>query len=543
MRRPRLTLVLFVALQTLPVIGLRDLWLGDEVRHGSALQHVVEDGHLMVLRMNGEPYPDKPPLWFWLVGVLAKVGGSTEPWTFFLAAALAAVLLALATLRLARDVAGLTGGAALAPALAVTVVPLVTLLARTTRMDLLFAAFITASATALHRGLTREGAGRSTLAAFAWAGAATWTKGPLGLVIPLVTAIAFLGWRGRLARLVKADVLLGFALYVAIVGAWALGVVWAESGEFLQRLLAGQVVERFADASHHREPFWFYAAVLGPCLVPWSLLPFTLPWRPTGWPARLRHAGSVRRHGDDGHAWLVAWALGGLVVLSATSTKFFIYLAPLVPPLVVLAVTALSRAPEPVRARFWTTTAGLGLGIALGLPFVVAAPPLWPLSAVDLVPTAVALLAASVLTFVLRRKPVGISVLASALGLTVVIVVAVATVVPALDDFVSPRGTAVRVREHRPLGYVPTVYGLYGGQLAYHAQEPLFETRDVEALAHFLAREPRALVVLPARRWSRVRARVPTLRVAYEQRFLDETFYVALQNLAQGHPGGQRGDR
>src|SRR5690242_14656343 len=84
-RGPRLTLVLLVALQTLPVIGLRDLWLGDEVRHGSALQHVVRDGHLMVLHLNGEPYPDKPPLWFWLVGAIAKVGGSTEPWTFFLA--------------------------------------------------------------------------------------------------------------------------------------------------------------------------------------------------------------------------------------------------------------------------------------------------------------------------------------------------------------------------------------------------------------------------------------------------------------------------
>jgi 4-amino-4-deoxy-L-arabinose transferase-like glycosyltransferase len=538
-RKPRLTLVLLVALQTLPVIGQRDLWLGDEVRHGSALQHVVEDGHVMVLYLNGEPYPDKPPLWFWLAGAIAKVGGSTEPWVFFLAAAIAAAFFALATLRLARDVAGLTGGAALAPALAVTVLPLTALLSRSTRMDLLFAAFITASAAALFRGLTRPGAERSTLAAFAWAGAATWTKGPLGLALPLVAAIGFLGWRGRLRRLLGWDVLLGFALYVVIMGAWAAGVVLAEGSDFFWSLLDGQVVRRFADAAHHRELFWFYAAVIAPCVVPWSLLPFTLPWRPAGWLARLRAAWAARRKGDDGRAWLVAWSLGGFALLSVMSTKFFIYLAPLVPPLVVLSVQALSRAPEAVRARFWTTTAGLGLGLALGLPFVAAVPELWPLSAFDLVPAAVALFAASLLTFALRRAPVGPAVLGSALGLTLVTLVAASTVAPALDDFASPRGTAERVREHRALGYVPAVYGLYGGQIAYHAHGPMFETRDPEALALFLAGHPRALVVLPARRWTLVHGRVPTLRLAYEQRFLDETFYVALQDLVPTRSGGR----
>lgn len=536
-RHPRWALLLLVAFQTLPVLGARDLYLGDELRHGSALTHVVNDGHALVLYMNGKPYPDKPPVWFWLVGAIAWVSGSTEPWVFFLAAAVAAAALALATLRLAREM-GARDGPNLAPAVALTVAPLTALLSRTTRMDLLFAAFITLAATSLYRGLMRPGAGRSTVAAFAWAGVATWTKGPFGVVIPLATAVAFLAWRGNLKRLLRGDVLLGLGLFVLLLGLWALGVVLAEGSDFLASVLTGQVVQRFANATHHAEPFWFYVASLGPCVWPWCVLPLALPWRPSRASAWLKSAWATRRTGDPTRAWLGAWVLAGLFVLSVTSMKFFIYLAPLLPPLLILATQSLAHAPAPAQTRFWTIVGASIAVVALALPFAALAPGLGALRMFDLVPTAAALLAGALLTLALRKAAFGAVLLASTLGLATAVLVSSATLPPVLDPLLSPRGTGLRLQELAGRGYAPAAYGLYGGQLAYHTGRPVFETRlldrdaaqpGTEALADFLAREPRAVVVLPEKRWARIHARFPDLVWAYQQQVWDGLLVLAVQ--------------
>lgn len=529
---PRLALVLAVALHTLPVLWVRDLWSGDEVRHGDVLRGFVNDGHVLVLHLNGEPYPDKPPLWFALVGALAFVTGSTAPWTFFLAAAVSAVTLAWTTWSAARAVAGRSGGSALAPALATTVVPLVALLARTTRMDLLFATFITAASTALFRGLAAGGGPRATVAGFAWGALACWTKGPFGLVLPLGTAVGFLLWRGRLARLLSRDVALGALAALGLVGAWAVGVAWVESPAFLRDLLSGQVVERFARARHHREPFWFYAAALAPCVLPWSLLPLALPWRPAGWRARLSAALSARRSGDPGHAWLVASVVSGLLLLSITSMKFFIYLAPLVPPILILSTQALERADGSGRARFAVLAGWVGLLAAAALP-ALALLPISPLRPLHLLPLAVVLAGASLLLLSARRAPFGPLVLASTLGLSATTLAAAGSLPPVLEPRLCPRGTAERLVELAATGHAPIAYGLYPGQLSYHASRRIAEAGDLERLAALVAREPRSAVVLPVRRWPSVKERLPGLRLLYEHPLLDGPLYVAVIDVAR----------
>ena len=65
-----------------------------------------------------------------------------------------------------------------------------------------------------------------------------------------------------------------------LMAVWALGVARDQGWGFLGTLLHDQVLSRFLDAQTHREPFWFYGLVLAPCVLPLSLLPFTLSWRP-----------------------------------------------------------------------------------------------------------------------------------------------------------------------------------------------------------------------------------------------------------------------
>jgi 4-amino-4-deoxy-L-arabinose transferase len=56
----------------------RDLWVQDEARYGEVLREMIATQGWLVPHLNGYPYPDKPPLFFWLVAGIAKVVGQKE---------------------------------------------------------------------------------------------------------------------------------------------------------------------------------------------------------------------------------------------------------------------------------------------------------------------------------------------------------------------------------------------------------------------------------------------------------------------------------
>src|SRR5690606_39545900 len=48
-------------------LGLRDPWPADEPRFALIAKDMVESGDWLIPRVGGVLYPDKPPLFFWLV--------------------------------------------------------------------------------------------------------------------------------------------------------------------------------------------------------------------------------------------------------------------------------------------------------------------------------------------------------------------------------------------------------------------------------------------------------------------------------------------
>ena len=87
-RHPVFTITLVMIGQTIFCFWRGGLWYTDEVRHASVLQNLLRSGHWLLLQMNGEPYVDKPPLYFWFVALLVKLFGTDRPPVFFVAAAL-----------------------------------------------------------------------------------------------------------------------------------------------------------------------------------------------------------------------------------------------------------------------------------------------------------------------------------------------------------------------------------------------------------------------------------------------------------------------
>ncbi|MBK8977050.1 MAG: glycosyltransferase family 39 protein [Planctomycetes bacterium] len=118
----------------------RGFWAPDEPRYAQVARELIESGGGPVLHLCGEPYPDKPPLLFWLSGALGRATGWSEL-AMRSPSLLALALLAVLTQRFATCMAG-PRQARLAPWILLTMA-LPTELGSRLQPDTLLAALVT----------------------------------------------------------------------------------------------------------------------------------------------------------------------------------------------------------------------------------------------------------------------------------------------------------------------------------------------------------------------------------------------------------------
>jgi 4-amino-4-deoxy-L-arabinose transferase-like glycosyltransferase len=370
-RLPWLAAALFLGLQTAFTASCRELWFSDEIRYANAFQNLVGAGKWIVLSLNGQAYPDKPPLYFWVLDLLRLAHPAIDPALFMLGAALSGLVFLLAVQFLARTV-----GADRDETLAASLILLTNFyfigLTHYSRMDLLFAALIALSLACLYRAWQAEESIPWSVAGFALSGLATLTKGPLGIVFPLLTSVLFLAWQRRLRRLRSRDVLIGAAALAAIVLAWLAAALLVEGTGFIENIFHKQIYQRAVETWHHPQPVYHYLLTLPLAWLPWTLLPAVANWRALVGSWRDRPLTDCRAH-DQGRAFLWIFAGSGFVFLSILSIKIVVYLLPLFAPLAILAARTLLTLDER-RKRLLFAAVGvlllaLGLAAAAGEPF------------------------------------------------------------------------------------------------------------------------------------------------------------------------------
>ncbi len=472
-RHPLLLYAAVVAVQTLPALGRRDLWYMDEVRHGAVLREMLERGNWFVLTLNGADYPDKPPLWFWLLGTLAEIFGSVEPWVFSLALALSALAFVSAAHQLARHTIG--PAAAVTTGLVLLATLYVTGLMHYRRMDLLFAAFIALSHLFFFLGLSRPRADWRVVLAFLFAGLAVLTKGPLGIAFPVLAAVAYLAVRRRPGRLLAWDVAAGLVVAAAVPAAWLLAAGVVAGWDFVTHLLQTHVLQRAVNDWEHSKPFWFYFVLLPLVWLPWTVLPALRSVR-HGIAAGV--AGWFRRGGpaEVGPAFLGVAFVSGFVLLDLLSGKSHIYMVPLLVPLAGLTALALHRLTPAESARFLVLTAVPGglLAVAVAAEAVFGFAQAALDVAIDGLPLLAAIAAGSAVALVaVRRRPLRQGLLVLLVGISLSMVQLSYTVAPSLNAAFSPRPLATALRDLADEGYHPVMFRIYPGTFTYHFGAPL----------------------------------------------------------------------
>lgn len=390
----RLSDLLWLGLAVLVLIGTglgtRAPWPADEPRFALIAREMVHTGEWLFPRIGGDLYPDKPPVYFWLLSVCYFLTGSLRA-SFLIPAFAGACTIAGLVYDLGRRMAGRASGLAAAVTLVSSVQFLMTM--RGAQIDPVLCAFTTVSLYGLLRHLLFGPAWGWYFVGGVFAGIGVVTKGvgflPLLVLIPyaVLGARGFGVWRmsapaagsgapqsgeapaggsGGLSRPAiegllndKASrwrwalIVIGFLLGVSI---WLVPMLIAVATRgdpalvtYRDEILFQQTVHRYAAAWHHVEPWYYFIVNVIPGLwLPFSLLLF---WLVPRWATAWRE--------KDARVWLpLAWVLLTLLFFSLSTGKRGIYIFPALP---ALAIAAAPYLPE-LFTRRGVRWASLALG-------------------------------------------------------------------------------------------------------------------------------------------------------------------------------------
>lgn len=523
---PLLSLTLVLAAQVLPSLDVKDVWMPDEARHAAVFRNLWEGGHWLVLHLGDAAYADKPPVYFWLLAGLAWLTGSTGPALFMLAAALSAWGL-LAVMVHAGWRLGVEPRTVLLAGLILLTNWFFIERAHQPRMDLLFSAFILLAEAALFRATTGADPASLRLAPMLAAGlamgAATLTKGPLGIAMPLAALALYLIWQRRTRSLASPAMAACLAVVAGIGLAYLAGVIATEGWAFVRTVAVDQLWTRAVASVDLSEPAYAYLPMLAVALLPWTP---ALIWallrkaRTLGWASFWPPVAQ----GDSARGYLYACVIGPLAVISAMDYKIAFLLVPLLAPLALILATEITDLPD--RDRRWLfagITAVLALAAALA-PFAPALT-LWPahVTGAPLVAGGLAVTAGLALS-AHRRGALRFGVML-ALGVTLTLLPLYRITMQGLNGVMSPRALATVIAEHAAKGHAVAEYDpAYTGHFDYHAGVILTALRAPAALAAF-GQKPCGLVVMRARLqadW----ATPPALTIAAEAQLDTATYRV-----------------
>ncbi|MBI5309154.1 MAG: glycosyltransferase family 39 protein, partial [Planctomycetes bacterium] len=136
-------------------IGNRDLWAPDEPRYAQVSKEMRDSGNFIVPHLNSEPYPDKPPLLFWLINASSLLPDKITPLSARLPSALAGVGCCLAVFFLGRRLFQ-NNGIALLSSLILATSSKFLWMAHRVAFDVILTFFVTMALLCFYRGYTEQ---------------------------------------------------------------------------------------------------------------------------------------------------------------------------------------------------------------------------------------------------------------------------------------------------------------------------------------------------------------------------------------------------
>lgn len=319
-------------LSLLPIMLWRDFTPMNELRYLSIADEALRNHTLFSFTNHGEPYADKPPLYFWFVMLGKWLFGTHQMWFLSLASLVPTVITVRTMDKWSASV--MDGETALTARMVLLTCGLFAGLAVILRMDMLMCMFIVLALRAFYKMATMPDACKGEAWLFpVYVFLAVFSKGPVGLLVPLCSTFAFMLWKRRIRQFLQYW---GWRIWGVLAAGCLIWfcAVYAEGGkDYLDNLLFHQTIDRAVNSFHHKEPFYYYAVSVWYSIAPWSLLVLGL----------LVAAFCKKLISTDLQRFYCTVIAVTFIMLSCISSKIEVYLLPAFPFMVYLAMSLLPR--------------------------------------------------------------------------------------------------------------------------------------------------------------------------------------------------------
>ncbi len=344
-----LALIIYI----LPALRPFPLLDPDEGLHASIAQEMVETGDFITPTFQGQPFFDKPILFFWCQATTLSLFGMNEtgvrlPGLLF--GLLGAVTTAFVASRLFDRRTGLVAGLMYMT----TILPLA--LAQSAVHDVALVPWTNIALLAFwesRRSDTAKSSWRWTLLAGVMLGGACLTKGLIGVALVGVPYGLTLILSRRLTFGAIASGVAALTIGAVVAAPWYIAISLENPGfayyYFVERHLLGYVT---TTQTHGTRKWYYYLPIVLAGSLPWGMFLPAAAWDTLG---RLRdrwttwrsaaNPSSVKRLDPlpNEHLLVWMWFLGGVLFLTVAKSKLFTYLSPVFPAMAILSAVLFQR--------------------------------------------------------------------------------------------------------------------------------------------------------------------------------------------------------
>jgi len=550
-------LLLLLSLPYFINLQVSSIWDTNEAFYAETPREMLVTGNYLAPMFNHQIRAQKPPLTYWAILLSYKLFGVHE-----FAVRLPGALAALGVLLFSYAAASMLFGsrAALIAAAIAATTPRIFILVRRLPIDILLLFFLTGTLYFLVRAL-RKGEAWSWALAYISASLGFLTKGPVALVVPAATCLAWM-FLSRKLKISAMRPLMGALIFVLIASPWYIFIYraygWTYISPFFLRDNLGRFALRFMGPA--RGPF-YYVGAFAVDFFPWSLLFLSALF--LLWKKRKK----IQPLKQLSFGFPLVWCAVIFLLFSLSKNKQEYYIAPMYPAAAVVlsgaAVTGMrkrkvgdafeydrefgpqgpagpSKNGHDAQTSWWVWPYGIQALLLFLLsiltPYFIKA--FLPSISLYLryLPSLILVSGFGYLTFSIVRKKQLHCLFAVAISRWAVFMIAAVFYVPALEAFRPVRHFCriikSEIRGNEEAGY----FGTALPSMAFYLERPIFQESSYERMMDRFSSGERVFCVLPLRDYESFAEKGLKIRV------LDRRFRFSVKWNSLFHAGYDPGE-
>lgn len=316
----------------IPIALTRFPDIRNEIKYYAITDNLIKSREFFILKYFSELYPDKPPLYFWLIRFFKENFENFNFLSIVFGSIIPSFIIVILIYNLFTKLKSEKFGFLVAISLVTT--PFFMGIAAFLRMDMLMNLFITISLYyffSIYFNLIKNSwINKVILYLSIFLG--IFTKGIAGGMVPLSIILGFLILEKNLTFLKKINFLAGLGLILFCALTWFLTIYLQPEGkEYLALMFKQETVGRIVKAKTHIKPFYFYFVRLSFLIFPYSLF----------WYCGIFH---YLKDIKNYRSWnclekiSIIWSIVPLILFSLASGKLDIYMLPLFTGMILLSL-------------------------------------------------------------------------------------------------------------------------------------------------------------------------------------------------------------